>query len=274
MTKLFISYSHIDKSLCKELVDLLKLVFSDVWYDRDLVTGTLWAGEINQQIEACDHFLFLLSPEACTSRYCLSEFYHAQKHQKHIIPVRIRAGTVPPPELATIQYINWHDEFMQEGFANIAGTILCFDDEKRSPERMILQHDEVILQELWEYLDERKHNHFLSFPQKRAVNGNDSFYLLEIYTFKRRRMDFTLLNDPLEALFCALDVAILKFLATFSDYTLEPSAVDEFFFFDVDRPEVEQTEQHLRAQWNDIREQHRRVFRRVRLRYPEFFDEK
>lgn len=272
MTRLFISYSRVDSDKLQELAGLLKLVYDDIWYDTaGLVGGDVWWEKIKWQIENRDYFLYLLSPESIESEFCCKELDHAIKLNKHIVPIRIRDRTPRPDTLAQIHDIDWFGGKKLEGLARIIASIVRSDPRERERQQMIHQQGERVLRELWDYIDERKHHHFLNFPRRRAINGRDSFFNLEVYLFKRQRAEYAFADNDLEALFGLFDRAVRRFLGTFPDYMLDASPADDFTYFNDEHPEAEQGERHLVMLWNDIRQAHRQIYRAVLAKYPEFF---
>lgn len=100
--KLFISYARVDKPYCVQIVELLDA--HDVWFDHRIHAGQDWWKEIQQQIAACEGFVYLLSPESVTSEYCQKEFEIAHKANKYIFPVLIHPEVEMPDSLKHIQY--------------------------------------------------------------------------------------------------------------------------------------------------------------------------
>ncbi|MFC1961176.1 pentapeptide repeat-containing protein [Chloroflexota bacterium] len=107
MTKIFISYSRVDKPFVEELIPLLQTVYGNdsVWYDKDIRGGTQWWPEILSQIALCDIFLYLLSNESVSSEYCNKEYQEAKRLNKFIIPVEIRDRITIPDDIAKLQIV-------------------------------------------------------------------------------------------------------------------------------------------------------------------------
>jgi hypothetical protein len=101
--KLFVSYARVDKPLCKQIVHHLEDVH-EVWYDRRLHAGQDWWNTIQERLDWCEGFIYLLSPESVESEYCQKEFAIAVESGKHIFPVLIQARTNIPASLGHIQY--------------------------------------------------------------------------------------------------------------------------------------------------------------------------
>jgi len=96
---LFYSYSHKDEDLRKELETHLALLQNtgviDQWHDRKIGAGEEWAGQIDQNLEAADIILLLVSSDFLASRYCYDvEMTRAlERHaagEAVVIPIIIR----------------------------------------------------------------------------------------------------------------------------------------------------------------------------------------
>ena len=111
MTRIFVSYSHVDHSDVEELVKRLRKVYGydNVWMDDALTGGDIWWKEILDQIAACDIFLYMLSNESVNSPYCQAEYQEAYRLRKRIITAQIRDRTKLTDELAERQYVDMID---------------------------------------------------------------------------------------------------------------------------------------------------------------------
>ncbi len=73
--KAFISYSHRDSEALKRLhVHLASLKREgriQAWYDRDILAGDDLDAEIKEQLEDCELFLLMVSPDFLASEYCV-----------------------------------------------------------------------------------------------------------------------------------------------------------------------------------------------------------
>jgi formylglycine-generating enzyme required for sulfatase activity len=72
--KVFISYSHEDDALCRQLVKHLALLRRqgkvEAWHDRRVEAGDEWRGQIDGELEAADVILLLVSASFIDSDYC------------------------------------------------------------------------------------------------------------------------------------------------------------------------------------------------------------
>ena len=96
---LFYSYSHKDEALRDELENHLKLLqrqhVIDTWHDRKIMSGTEWGKAIDENLEAADIILLLISADFLASDYCWDiEIQRAmQRHEEKsavVIPVLLR----------------------------------------------------------------------------------------------------------------------------------------------------------------------------------------
>jgi hypothetical protein len=72
--KAFISYSHHDESALDRLHTHLAMLRREGrivdWFDREILAGAVLDKEITEQLETCDLFLPLVSPDFLASNYC------------------------------------------------------------------------------------------------------------------------------------------------------------------------------------------------------------
>src|SRR5690606_21775040 len=63
-----------------------------------------WWEEIQERLDWCEGFVYLLSPESVASEYCQKEFAIAANAGKHLFPVLIQARTEIPSSLSHIHF--------------------------------------------------------------------------------------------------------------------------------------------------------------------------
>ena len=89
--RIFISHSSKDNTFGKRIVRDLREAFGNdaVWYDTQggLNGGDIWWGEIVQELEQCNIFILIVSPEAMESEWVRREFNIALTAKKQIIPI-------------------------------------------------------------------------------------------------------------------------------------------------------------------------------------------
>ncbi len=105
--KLFISYSRFDKPWVTELWQKLRNEDGhDAWMDKQIVPASDWWHSIQSAIEDCECFIFVMSPQAVDSIYCLAEFRYALSLNKPILPLMLRE--CKPPREISKQRIQFH----------------------------------------------------------------------------------------------------------------------------------------------------------------------
>ena len=85
----FISYGRTDsKAFAAKLNNRLIAEGLEVWFDcEDIPLGVDFQTQIEDGIEKAHNFLFIISPHAVNSAYCIKEIELAVKYNKRIIPV-------------------------------------------------------------------------------------------------------------------------------------------------------------------------------------------
>ncbi len=114
MKKIFISYSKSDEKykneLKKHFYPLKRQSKIDTFDDSDLGFGE-WNPEILRKIEECDIFICLISIDFLNTNYIINtELPHAIKHDKVIIPIKIRE-------------CDWHDFGIEDENGEVTSTL-------------------------------------------------------------------------------------------------------------------------------------------------------
>ena len=107
----FISYSRADSDFARKLNDELQLQGKTTWFDQEsIASGADFAQEIKQGIQACDNFLFILSPRSVNSPYCADEVEYAAQLNKRFVTLLHRPVNSEElhPELAKVQWIDFN----------------------------------------------------------------------------------------------------------------------------------------------------------------------
>ncbi|WP_338791113.1 TIR domain-containing protein [Bernardetia sp. MNP-M8] len=122
-TEVFISYSRADGDYARKLNDELQENGKTTWFDQEsIASGADFQQEIYNGIEACENFVFIISPDSVKSPYCEDEVKFAAQLGKRIITILYRATETfdIPMELSNIQWINFipnqvtfHDSFAE-----------------------------------------------------------------------------------------------------------------------------------------------------------------
>lgn len=115
--KIFISYAKKDtRDLALALDEAIDATPGlTAWVDRELLRGVSWAREIEREIDTCDLFVVLLSPDVSREAsptvdesFVVKELQRAlyiNKPRKPVLPVMAQP-TKPPIEIGTAQYLD------------------------------------------------------------------------------------------------------------------------------------------------------------------------
>ena len=122
MARIFISYSRFDQKIVKTLVEDLKALGNDVWFDQTLTGGQRWWDNILANIREYDIFVFVISPESLESEACKNELSYVEKLGKAILPVlisdKVKVNLLPHP-LSDIQVTDYQHQDKKTAFALI-----------------------------------------------------------------------------------------------------------------------------------------------------------
>jgi hypothetical protein len=110
--KVFISYSHADETHKDALEEHLALLSREgvisVWDDRKLIAADDWKNQIDENLEAAQIIIFLISSSFLASPYCMDvEFERAREKHKEgtakLVPIIVRAVNWTSSELGNVQ---------------------------------------------------------------------------------------------------------------------------------------------------------------------------
>jgi len=82
MTKVFISYSHKDSEYAHKLVGELSRWGIEAWIDDRIDYGTQWPKVIEQNLDDCDAFILLMTPDAKESPWVINELAYIQNRER------------------------------------------------------------------------------------------------------------------------------------------------------------------------------------------------
>ncbi|MBN2091164.1 toll/interleukin-1 receptor domain-containing protein [candidate division KSB1 bacterium] len=88
--KVFISHSHKDEILAKEIATFLKKAGLDVWEGLDIFPGDNWASKVSDALNESNAMVVLLTPESIKSRSVRHDIEFALGHKrynKRLLPV-------------------------------------------------------------------------------------------------------------------------------------------------------------------------------------------
>jgi formylglycine-generating enzyme required for sulfatase activity len=130
--RLFISYSNVDRAICREIAARLETAH-DVWYDKKLTAGQDWKRLIDSHINSSDIVLWLLSPESIESPHCQEEVRLAQSLGKPVLPVRLQDNAVLPEAVKHLQIVDLSDG-MGDFHLLLSGIAVIERDLRGTPE--------------------------------------------------------------------------------------------------------------------------------------------
>ena len=92
---IFLSFAHIDRELADYVVDYLQKYNFNVWFDKEIPSGTRWEEVIANKIENCWMMVFLATQNSLASEWCGKELGFANAEGKKFINVVIGNPTFP-----------------------------------------------------------------------------------------------------------------------------------------------------------------------------------
>ena len=107
MADVFISYSRRDGEFVHRLAHELESRGKEVWVDVEGIRDAeVFPEVLRRAIESSDAFVFVITPDAVRSQFCVEEVEHAVALNKRVVPLSLRA--VPDGELPdAIRVRNW-----------------------------------------------------------------------------------------------------------------------------------------------------------------------
>ncbi len=107
--RIFISYSHNDRTHATRLESELKSAGAEVYVDyKGTRPGESFPERIEKALEWCDTLILLWTKEAKESRWVKLEWHYALEEEKRIIPCMVD-GTKLSPLLRTTQYFDFRE---------------------------------------------------------------------------------------------------------------------------------------------------------------------
>lgn len=123
----FVSYSRRDSEFVGRLVEKLEERGKDVWVDVDGIRDAeVFPAALRAAVEGSDGFVFVISPDSVSSRFCEQEVAHAVELNKRIVPVLLR--DVPDDQIPEgIRVRNWipagHGEQLEQSVERLVGAL-------------------------------------------------------------------------------------------------------------------------------------------------------
>jgi hypothetical protein len=111
----FVSYSRIDASIVKPIVEVIRATGPSVFRDEDSIRpGSRWRAEISSAIERCKAILIFWCEHACVSVEVQAEYERAMKLGKDVVPILLDS-TPLSKALAEYQAIDLRNAFNGHG---------------------------------------------------------------------------------------------------------------------------------------------------------------
>jgi hypothetical protein len=93
VSTVFLSYSHRDASIARQVVNDLMNAGVNVWFDQFLSAGSTWTTEISNQLNEATAILVLISRNSLESQSVVHEWISAIQRSARVIPVLIGGAT-------------------------------------------------------------------------------------------------------------------------------------------------------------------------------------
>jgi CHASE2 domain-containing sensor protein len=151
MGHIFISYSRKDKLFVQTLHAALQEQMRNTWIDwLDILPTEKWWNAIEAGIEGADTFVFIISPDSCSSKVCTQEIEHALKHNKRLVPIVHRdiKDTIVHPALGSHNWLFMRTEDDFEKALDQLFRALDWEREKRD-DSLLLRGKDLVASEKW-----------------------------------------------------------------------------------------------------------------------------
>ena len=124
MAHIFISYAKEDREQAAAVARVLESLGWQVFWDRSIPPGKLWAKAIEEGIEAADCMLVLWSKSSVESEFVLGEAEEGRKREI-LIPVLIEEARIPYPfrQRQAGSLVDWREDPSHSGFKQLVEAI-------------------------------------------------------------------------------------------------------------------------------------------------------
>lgn len=120
--RIFISYSRRDTEYVSALVEALRKQGFEVWFDKNIRTGSDWDDTIEEQLKAADAIVLVLSKTSVSSENVKDEMSYAMGLDKTINPIKIEECAVPM-RLARKQFVDFTTLGHEAGFERLVNDL-------------------------------------------------------------------------------------------------------------------------------------------------------
>jgi hypothetical protein len=136
--KIFVSYARQDRDKIRNVVEGLRLLGNDVWFDEELSGGQAWWDTILQRIRSADVFVQTITPSSARSQACESERHYATAVGKPVLPVFLEElpTSILPSDLAVLQAVDYLDESPERRAFRLAGALQRLPATPPLPEQL------------------------------------------------------------------------------------------------------------------------------------------
>lgn len=129
--KIFISYSRRDTEYVKSLVEALRKQGFEVWFDKNIRTGTDWDDTIESELKKADAIVLILSKTSVASDNVKDEISYAIGLDKPVNPIKIEECDVPM-RLARKQFVDFTVMGHEAGFERLVNDLNISLQEART----------------------------------------------------------------------------------------------------------------------------------------------
>jgi hypothetical protein len=130
--KIFISYSRRDTEYVSTLVEALRKQGFDVWFDKNIRTGTDWDDTIEEEVKKADAIVLILSKTSVASENVKDEISYAIGLDKPVNPIKIEECEVPM-RLARRQFVDFTTMGHEAGFERLVNDLnISLNETKKS----------------------------------------------------------------------------------------------------------------------------------------------
>ena len=130
--KIFISYSRRDTEYVSKLVEALRKQGFEVWFDKNIRTGTDWDDTIEEELKKADAVVLILSKTSVASENVKDEISYAIGLDKPVNPIKIEECDVPM-RLARRQFVDFTTMGAEAGFERLVNDLnISLSEAKKS----------------------------------------------------------------------------------------------------------------------------------------------
>ncbi len=108
--RVFIAYSRKQRSIAKELSEMLIRNGKAVFWDAKIKAGAIWRQTVQKALDAATHIIVIWTPDAALSDEVEREVSYALSERKVIVPILSKEIPKLPYHLHGLHYIILHDD--------------------------------------------------------------------------------------------------------------------------------------------------------------------